>query len=38
MVFTKDFLNSSNVPDIGYIPISPEECINESKNFTKEQI
>ena len=29
MLVTKDFLNSSNVPDIGSIPISSEDYINE---------
>ena len=27
---TKDYLKSSNVPDIGSIPISSEDYINES--------
>ena len=35
MVVNKEFLKSRNVLDIGYIPISPEEYINESKNLTK---
>ena len=32
MVFTKEFLKSMNVTDIGSIPIYSEEYINESKN------
>ena len=38
MLVTKDFLKSSNVPDIGSIPIYSEECINESNTITQEQI
>ena len=38
MLVTKDFLKSSNVTDIGSIPISSEDYINESKNTTQEQI
>ena len=38
MLVTKDFLKSSNVPDIGSITISSEYYINESKNITQEQI
>ena len=38
MILTKDLLKSSNVTDIGSIPISSEDYINESKNTTQEQI
>ena len=38
MVVTKEFLSSSNVPDIGSIPISSEDYICESTNITQEQI
>ena len=38
MIVVKEFLKSSNVPDIGYIPISSENDINYSKNLTQEQI
>ena len=34
MIVTKEFLKSNNVPDIGSIPISSEDYINESKNIT----
>ena len=33
IILTEDFLKSSNVPDIGSIPISSEDYINESKNL-----
>ena len=36
-IFTKDFLKSRDVPDIGSIPISSEDYINESKNITQEK-
>ena len=35
MVVTKEFLSSSNVPDIGSIPISSEDYINKSRNITQ---
>ena len=38
MLVTKDFLKSSNVPDIGSIPISSEDYINESNNLTQEKL
>ena len=38
MVVTKKFLKSSNVPDIGSIPIYSEECINESNNITHKKL
>ena len=38
MLVTKDFLKSRNVPDIGYIPISSEDYINESNNTTQEKM
>ena len=38
IIVTKEFLKSSNVPDIGYIPIYPKEYINESHNLTQVQI
>ena len=38
MIVTKYFLKSRKFPDIGYIPISLEYYINESKNITQEQI
>ena len=34
MIFTKEFLNSRNVPDIWSIPTFSEDYINESNNFT----
>ena len=34
MIVTKEFLKSRNVPDIGSIPISSEDYINESNNLT----
>ena len=37
MLATKQFLKSKNVPDIGSIPISSEEYINESINLTQEK-
>ena len=37
MVVTKEFLKSSNVPDIGYILIFSEYYINESNNLTQEK-
>ena len=36
MVITKELLKSMNVPDIGSIPISSEDYINESKNLIQE--
>ena len=36
IIVTKLFLKSSKVPAIGSIPISAEDYINESKNFTQE--
>ena len=33
-----EILMSMNVPDIGSIPISSDDYINESKNITQEQI
>ena len=33
-----EILKSMNVPDIGSIPISSDDYINESKNITQEQI
>ena len=38
MIVTKKLLNSSNVIYIGFIPISSEDCKNESMNITKQQI
>ena len=38
MVVPKELLKSRNMPDIGSIPISPKDYINESKNLTQEQI
>ena len=38
VVVTKSFLKSRNVTDIGSIPISLEDYINESKNLTQKQI
>ena len=37
MIVTKESLKSRNVPDIGSIPISSEDYINESKDLTEEQ-
>ena len=37
MVFTKEFLKSRNVPDIGSIPIYSEDYIDESNNLTREK-
>ena len=34
---TKEFLKASNVTDIGFVPISSQEYINESNNLTQEQ-
>ena len=38
MILTKEFLKSINVPYIVSIPISSDDCINESNNITQEQI
>ena len=38
MLVTKDFLKSSDVPDIVSIPIYSEDYINESNTITQEQI
>ena len=38
IVITKYFHKSSNVPYIGSITITSEDCINESNNITQEQI
>ena len=38
MIVTKYFLESRNVPDIGYTPDSSEDYINESNNLTQEHI
>ena len=38
MVVTNYFFKSINVPDNRSIPISSEDYINKSKNFTQEQI
>ena len=38
IIIAKDFLKSSNVTDIGSIPISSEDYINWSNNITQEQI
>ena len=38
MILTKEFLKSWNVPDIGSIPNSSEDCINLPNNLTQEQI
>ena len=35
MILTEEFLKARNMPDIGYIPISPENCIKESKNIAQ---
>ena len=37
MIVTKEWLKSSNVTDIGSIPISPEDYIYKSKNLTQEK-
>ena len=36
MIVTNEFLNSSNVLDIGSITISSEDYINKSKNHTQD--
>ena len=36
MVVTKELIKSSNVPDIGSIPIFSEDYINASNNITQE--
>ena len=38
MVLNNEFLKSRNVPDIGSIPISSDDYINESNHIKLEQI
>ena len=38
MIGTKEFLKSRNIPNIGFIPISLEDYINESNNLTQEKL
>ena len=38
MVITKEFLKSSNVPDIGSIIIYLDNYINESNNLTEHHV